>query len=72
METRTNSEMKTTELKAKVDKGTNIVFWIAVGCIIGLCLSAFGMQKFTQESCLYLSGFFACLGAFAYVFWVKK
>ena len=69
---RTNNEMKTTERNAKVDKGTNVVFWIAVGGIIGLALSTFGMQTFTQESCLYLSGFFGCLGAFAYVFWGKN
>ena len=69
---RTNNEMKTTERNAKVDKGVNVVFWIAVCGVVGLALSTFGMQTLTQESCLHLCGFFACLGAFAYVFWGKN
>ena len=61
--------IKTTK---KTNTTVNVVFWIAFGGLIGLGLSTFGMQIFTQESCLYLSGFFACLGAFAYVFLGKN
>lgn len=65
---RTNKEMKATERNAKVDKGANVVFWLGVCGIIGLGLSTFFMQSCTQETCLYLGGFFACICGFIYVF----